>query len=97
MAKNKASKGGNQQTLQKVLHYIRRYWFLVIASLLCASGTVVLTLYTPILTGRAVDLILAPGQVDFDGILAILRTTAILLLITALLQWIMNICNNNIT
>ncbi len=97
MAKNNAPKSGNQQTLQKVLHYIRRYWFLVIASLVCAAGTVVLTLYTPILTGQAVDLILAPGQVDFDGILTILRTTAILLLITALLQWIMNVCNNNIT
>lgn len=54
-----------KETIKKVLHYIRRYRFFLIASLVLALITVVLTLYVPILTGQAVDLIVGKGQVDF--------------------------------
>ena len=59
-----------KETIKKVLHYIRRYRFFLIASLVLALITVVLTLYVPILTGQAVDLIVGKGQVDFAGVIA---------------------------
>ena len=56
-----------------------------------------MTLYIPILTGNAVDCILGPGQVDFAGILVILKKMAVIILLTAIVQWLMNACNNKIT
>ena len=84
-------------TLKKVLTYIRRYWFLLVLSLIFAAVTALLTLYVPILIGQAVDLILGKGQVDFAGILVILKKIAIIVMITAASQWLMNLCNNTIT
>lgn len=87
---------GNMKTLKKVLRYIRRYWFYLICSILCAAITVTLTLYIPILTGDAIDYIIEPGKVDFTVILGILKTMGIVMALTALSQWIMSICNNKI-
>ena len=84
-------------TVKKVLDYIRRYWFYLGLSIVLAAVTVALTLYIPILTGRAVDLIITKGQVDFAGILVILELIAVLILLKAAAQWIMNACNNKIT
>ena len=66
-------------------------------SIVLAAVTVALTLYLPVLTGRAVDLIIEKGVVDFAGILAILKRMAVIILLTAAAQWIMNACNNKIT
>ena len=88
---------GQMATLGKVLKYIRKYWFLVGASLILAAVTVVLTLYVPILTGDAVDLLLGKGKVDFGAVFAIMRKIGVAVLITAVAQWIMNTCNNYIT
>lgn len=85
------------QTIRKVLAYIRQYWFLVLLSLVFAAVTVFATLYFPILTGDAVDLILEKGLVDFDGILSIIKKAGILIAVTALAQWLMNVINNRIT
>ena len=79
------------------MKHIRRYWFAVAMSLVLAAVTVVLTLYVPILTGEAVDLMIDKGLVDMPGILAILKKIAIAMVLTALAQWIMNTCNNYIT
>lgn len=76
---------------------MRPYWFYLAVSLLLAGITVALTLYLPKLTGRAIDHIVARGAVDFPGIFAILRLMGVVILITALAQWIMNICNNKMT
>ena len=84
-------------TLSKVLRYIRRYWALLVLSVLLAAAAVVLTLYVPILIGDAIDLILGPGQVDFPGILALLKQISLLVVLTALFQWVMNFINNKIT
>lgn len=84
-------------TIKKVLDYIQRYWFYLGLSIVLAAVTVALTLYIPILTGRAVDLIVTKGQVDFAGILVILERMAVVILLTAVAQWIMNACNNKIT
>lgn len=66
-------------------------------SLILAAVTVACTLYLPILTGDAINLILSPGQVDFNGIKPILYKGAAVIIIGAAAQWIMNICNNRIT
>ena len=82
---------------KKVLHYIRRYRFFLIASLVLALITVVLTLYVPILTGQAVDLIVGKGQVDFAGVYRICVKIGIAILLTMVAQWVMNVANNKIT
>lgn len=84
-------------TMGKVLRYIRRYWFQVILSLILAGITVALTLYIPILTGNAVDLLLGQGLVSMPGILHIMKKIAVAMLITAAAQWVMNTSNNYIT
>ena len=84
-------------TLRKVLRYLKHYRLLFALSLLLAVIVVGLTLYFPILTGNAIDLIVSPGQVDFDGLWPLLLNGAIIIVITALCQWLMNICNNRIT
>ena len=84
-------------TLKKVLHYIKKYWIYLALSIIAAAVTVALTLYLPILTGDAIDLILAKGLVDFPGIFVILRKMAVVILITAFAQWLMNVCNNKMT
>ena len=86
-----------KETILKVLHYIRRYRIYLAASLLLAVVTVALTLYVPILTGNAVDYMVAQGQVDFDAIFAICKKIALSIAITMAAQWIMNICNNTVT
>ena len=91
--KNTAQKG----TLKKVLKYVQRHGFFMVLSILFAAITVALTLYTPILIGDAIDLIVGKGQVDFAGIAAILIKTGIIIGITALIQWLMNTINNRIT
>lgn len=88
---------GQMATLGEVLKYIRKYWFFVGASLILAAVTVVLTLYVPILTGDAVDLLLGKGKVDFGTVFAIMRKIGVAVLITAVAQWLMNTCNNYIT
>lgn len=93
MAKNKTQWG----TVKKLLRYIRRYTWLILASLLFAGVSAVLTLYVPILTGRAIDCIVAEGQVDFQGIFQVIKIMLLVVLVTALAQWLMNVCNNRIT
>ena len=83
--------------MKRVLKYIRKYTPALVLSLLLAGLTVLLTLYIPILTGNAVDLIIGKGQVDMAGIFAVMKKIAIVMIITAVGQWIMNICNNYIT
>ncbi len=88
------ARGKQKETIKKVLHYIKKYWLYLAVSIIAAAVTVAFTLYLPILTGYAIDLIIAKGLVDFAGILAILKKMAVVILITAFAQWIMNVCNN---
>ena len=86
-----------RETLGKVFRYIKKYWFYLVCSIVLAAVSVVLTLYVPILTGEAIDYIIAEGLVDFAPILSILKKMAVVIAITALAQWIMNLCNNKMT
>lgn len=84
-------------TLRKVLRYLKRYRLLFALSLLLAAAVVVLTLYLPVLTGEAIDLLLGKGAVDFAALARLLLRGAVVIGLTALAQWVMNILNNRIT
>ena len=89
--------GYQMKTLNKVLRYMKRYIPLLIVSILLASVSVALTLYFPILTGDALDLIIETGKVDFAGIFEIVKKAVVVILVMAVAQWVMNICNNRMT
>ena len=85
------------EVLKKVLRYMRRYWFYLAISIFLAAITVASTLYIPLLTGDAVDCIVGKGHVDWAGVFAVLKQMAMVIGVTALAQWGMNICNNKLT
>jgi ATP-binding cassette subfamily B protein len=87
----------NKKTIRKVLRYIQRYIPVLVLSVVLATITVALTLYFPILTGNAIDLIIEEGKVDFSQIKGILTKGAVVIVLTAAAQWLMNICNNRMT
>ena len=87
----------NQDTMKKVFKLIRPYMHYLILSLIFAAISVALTLYAPILSGNAIDLILSKGHVDFAGVFQILKKYAIVIILTGVAQWLMNLCNNKIT
>ena len=84
-------------TLKKVFYRLGRYRIFLLFTILLSVVTVGLTLYIPKLTGKAVDCIVAKGQVDDKGVTEILMQIGICILITAFAQWLMNICNNKMT
>lgn len=86
-----------KDTIKQVLRRIRPYRFYVLASLVLAMVTVVLTLYAPILTGNAIDHIITKGKVEFGPIKEILVRLAVIIVITGVAQWLMNLCNSKIT
>ena len=86
-----------KDTLLNVWSYIKRYRLLVLLSIVFAGIVVALTLYLPILIGEAIDYIVEPGKVNFAVIWKILFKTAVIAVLTAILQWIMNTINNKIT
>ena len=88
----KAEKG----TLKKVLNYLRPYWALVALSILLSAAVVGLTLYVPVLIGRAIDHIIGPGQVDFAAVLSLLTRIGVIVAATAGIQWLVNSINNKI-
>ncbi len=89
-------KNKNVQLLKKILKYIANYRRYLILTIAFAAISVILTLYVPILAGKAIDLIIGKGQVDFRGILSLLAKTAVIIGFTGLCSWLMNICNNKI-
>ena len=84
-------------TLKRVFRYLRPYWLAIFISLLLAVLSVAATLYAPILTGDAVDLIVGEGRVDFAQLMPLLVRIAAVAGAAALAQWLMNLCNNRIT
>lgn len=91
------SKQNSMSTLKKVLRYMKKYIPLLVISIFLALVTVAMTLYFPILTGEALDLIVEKGEVDFEGILRIINTAIVVIGVSAIAQWFMNICNNRMT
>ena len=93
----KKMEAGQTQTLKKVLHYMKPYRFFLLLSVILAAITVASTLYLPLLIGKAVDCIVGKGNVNFDGLIVVLIKMAVMIGITSLAQWIMNVCNNKLT
>lgn len=87
----------SKQTLKRVLRYIEKYKYYLILSMVFALVSVALVLYAPILVGNAIDCIVSKGNVDFQKITAILIKLGIIIGVTAVIQWLMNVCNNKIT
>ena len=98
MGKNKAeTKTMQKNTIKRVLTFIKPYQHYVWLSLLFAFVTVITTLYAPIVTGDAIDHIIAKGHVNFEELKPLLIRFGIVVLVTALSQWFMSLCNNKIT
>ena len=91
------SKTSSMSTLKKVLRYMKKYIPLLVISIFLALVTVAMTLYFPILTGEALDLIIEKGEVDFVGIWNIIKIALVVIGVNAIAQWFMNICNNKMT
>ena len=91
------NKKNQTQTIKKVFHYLGKYRIFVVISILMAMASVALTLYVPKLTGNAIDYIIGPGQVEYAKVFQILIKIGVATLFIALVQWIMNICNNKMT
>lgn len=87
----------NKSTVKKVLFYVGRYKIHLFISIILAAASVASSLYIPVLAGKAIDEIIAPGKVNFDVLLPFLYQIGILALATGLAQWIMNTLNNRIT
>lgn len=85
------------ETLKKVMRYMKKYQIYLICSILLAAVTVISTLYIPILTGDAIDHIIAKGKVDFAGLMPILEKMLVVIAVTAVAQWVMNDLNNRMT
>ncbi len=83
--------------MKEVLTYVKKYKFLIAITLILSIAIVVATLYVPIIIGKGIDYIVGPGNVDFDRIINMIVVVSVLVLITALLQWVVNTINNKIT
>ena len=97
MKKVKKGSVGGMATFARILRYLKGNVVFLILSLILAAGTVALTLYLPVLIGETVDLAIGKGNVDMAGIIKILTRMAVVVGITAILQWIMSIINNRLT
>lgn len=96
--KNSELKISNKATIKRVLKYIKKYWFFVILSFVCATASVIGTLVAPIITGEAIDeLVYGKGTVNFYDVKWYMLWFVIALVIVAVTQWIMNVLNNHIT
>lgn len=87
----------NKSTLKKVFSYIGKYKYYLVISLIFAAVSVGITLYIPILIGKAIDCIIGFQNVDFENMISILVKAGVLIGIVAVVQWLMNVCNNRIT
>ncbi|MDD6222988.1 MAG: ABC transporter ATP-binding protein [Lachnospiraceae bacterium] len=97
MNTNREKRKKTAGTFRKVLVYIGHYRVLLFLSIILAAISVILQLYIPILFGRAIDCIVAPGAVDFGTIAVLARRILVLIALTALSTWLMNLTNNRLT
>lgn len=83
--------------MKEVICRLGRYRIFLVFSILLATVSVALTLYIPKLTGHAVDYVIGKGKVNFSGVIQVMIQIGVCTLITALAQWLMNVCNNKMT
>ena len=97
MSISKKTKTGSMETFKKVLHFIGRYRFLLMTSIVLAAVSVILQLYVPILFGNAIDEIIARNQVHFSKMWQYLCQILILAALSGAASWVMNLINNRMT
>ncbi|MBE5944078.1 MAG: ABC transporter ATP-binding protein [Lachnospiraceae bacterium] len=100
MSKNtnkKSNKSSNRHTIKRILKYIKKYMLFVVLSFICAIASVIATLVGPILTGKAIDELIGPGEINFYDVKWYVFLFIIAMVITVVTQWVMNILNNHIT
>ena len=90
-------KSKNKEIYRRIWKFLRPYRLLLVLSLILAVISVIFTLYAPVLMGEGIDLIVAKGLVDFPGLAALILRYALVMVLTAVAQWLMNLCNNKIT
>lgn len=90
-------KPNNRQVILRILQFTKPYWHYFILAMIFATVTVSTTLYAPILIGEGIDLIIEEGMVHFDGLLPIIIKLSIVIATTALSQWLMGLCTNQLT
>ena len=95
--KSPLSSAESQEAMRRVLAYIRPYRFFVAGSLLVAAVSVAAQLYIPLLCGDAIDLMIGPGQVDRSGVWGIILQILVVMVLAALAQWLLSVCNSKIT
>ena len=86
-----------QSLLKRLLSFTRPYLIYLVSALVLAIVSVSLTLYAPVLTGRAVDSVVGKGQVDFGTLKSVLTTLGMVVAATSFSQWLMGLCTNKIT
>ncbi len=84
-------------TFGKILKYLGRFKVLLLVSVVLSVVSVILTLYVPIIAGRTIDLIIGKGNVDIQAVIGHLKEIAVIILITAVLQWLCGAINNRVT
>ncbi len=95
--KSKLSASQRSVALKGVLHRLKPYRLWVVLSLFCAAVSTALTIWLPLLIGDGVDLLVGPGQVDFARLIPLIVFLLIVIVLTGISQWLMNLCNNHIT
>lgn len=86
-----------KEIIRKLFKYILPYKYYLISALILSVINVAFTLLTPILLGNGIDLIISKGNVDFAGLKAIILKIIAAVAITAISQWLMNLCTNRLT
>lgn len=86
-----------RDTFKKVLKRIKKYWFFILLSIVLAAVSVACTLYIPVITGAAIDQIVDKGNVNFELVIGLIKRIIVVMAVSAVAQWIMNVCNNKIT
>lgn len=84
-------------SFNQIMHFLKPYTFLVVLSLVISTASVALILYFPILIGYAIDCIVGKGNVDFKLLINLILKAGVIVLITAVLQWLIGIINNKVT
>ena len=87
----------SMETLWKVLRFIGKYRFLLILSIILAALSVILQLYVPVLFGNAIDQVVAKREVNFRMMWYYLSRILVMIIVSSVATWIMNIINNRMT
>jgi ATP-binding cassette subfamily B multidrug efflux pump len=82
---------------RRLLGYVRPHMGSFVASFVSAAISVVLQLYTPIIIGEGIDLIVGAGRVDFTALLPLVTRLAFVVVGASAFQWLQGYCVNRLS